>query len=108
MTLAALDDMPHRAGMDLNELYFLVDRLTVLTSAKGAPDSVPHFGLIECHDYALYNTLDLWIYAAEAVACFDPNLSAMVSRDFAPKIWQSGDRHYAALCQLDRCGACSR
>jgi len=88
MTLAALGDMPHRAGMALNELYFLVDGLTVLTSAKGAPDGLSHFGLIECHDYALYNTLDLWIYAAEAVARFDPSLSAMVSRDFAYHLTQ--------------------
>ena len=74
---------PHRAGMALNELYFLVDGLTALTSAHGAPDGRRHFGLIECHDYALYDTLDLWVYAAEAVAAFDPELSAMVSHDFA-------------------------
>ena len=74
---------PHRAGMALNELYFVTDGLTVLTSAQGAPDGRRHFGLIECHDYALYDTLDLWIYAAEAVARLYPELSALVSRDFA-------------------------
>lgn len=87
-TAQTLGAEPHRAGMALNELYFLVDGLTVYTSAKGAPDGLPHFGLIECHDYALYNTLDLWIYAAEAVARFDPALSAMVSRDFAHHLQQ--------------------
>ncbi|MCK0167208.1 non-lysosomal glucosylceramidase [Jannaschia sp. S6380] len=82
-TAERLGPEPHRAGMALNELYFLVDGLTVLTSARDSPDGRAHFGLIECHDYALYDTLDLWIYAAEAVALFEPALSAMVSRDFA-------------------------
>lgn len=66
---------PHRAGVAINESYFLVDGLTVATSAKGSPSGRPHFGLIECHDYALYNTMDLWIYAAEAVARFFPDLN---------------------------------
>lgn len=74
---------PHRAGMAINELYFLVDGLAVHTSAHGSPDGRRHFGLIECHDYALYNTLDLWIYAAEAIGTFSPELSASVARDFA-------------------------
>ena len=95
-----LGDSPHRAGMALNELYFLVDGLTVLTSAHGAPDGQQHFGLIECHDYALYDTLDLWIYAAEAVARFDPRLSAMVSRDFATHLL--ADDHSPRLQQWTR------
>lgn len=74
---------PHRAGMAINELYFLVDGLSVLTSDHGSPDGRWHFGLIECHDYALYNTMDLWIYAAEAVGRFYPELSASVALDFA-------------------------
>ncbi len=78
-----LGSAPHRAGMAINETYFLVDGLTVLTSAHGSPDGVRHFGIIECHDYALYNTLDLWIYAAEAVARFFPELAASVVRDYA-------------------------
>ena len=85
-TKAELGPDPHRAAMAINESYFLVDGLTVYTSAHGAPDGLPHFALIECHDYALYNTLDLWIYAAEAVRRFDPRLSAMVSRDFAAQL----------------------
>ncbi len=85
-TSRALGPEPHRSGMALNELYFLIDGLTVFTSAHGSPDGHRHFGLIECHDYALYNTLDLWVYAAEAVARFDPELSAMVSRDFAAQL----------------------
>ncbi|SMX46291.1 GH116 family glycosyl hydrolase [Maliponia aquimaris] len=80
---ASVGDAPHRAGQAINELYFLVDGMTVLTSATGAPDDRRHFGLIECHDYALYNTLDLWIYAAEAVGRHFPELAAMVTEDFA-------------------------
>ena len=69
--------------MPINECYFLVDGLSVATSAHGSPDGRRHFGLIECHDYALYNTLDLWIYAAEAVAQFFPELAAGVACDYA-------------------------
>ena len=78
-----LGSAPHRAGVTINESYFLVDGLTVLTSVHGSPDGRRHFGIIECHDYALYNTLDLWIYAAEAVARFFPELAASVARDYA-------------------------
>ena len=80
---ADLGDAPHRAGMAINETYFLVDGLTVHTAATGSPDGKPHFAIIECHDYALYNTLDLWVYAAEAVARFFPDLAASVAADYA-------------------------
>ncbi len=87
---------PHQSGMLINELYFLVDGLTVATSAHGAPDGRERFGIIECHDYALYNTLDLWIYAAEAVAQFFPELAASVARDYAEFLIPSdpGQRHH--------------
>jgi len=78
-----LGDAPHRAGMAINEGYFLTEGLSVLTSAKDSPDGKRHFGLIECHDYALYNTLDLWVYAAEGVARWFPELAASVAADFA-------------------------
>lgn len=78
-----MGDLPHQAGVPINECYFLVDGLSVATSAHGSPDGRRHFGLIECHDYALYNTLDLWIYAAEAVAQFFPELAAGVACDYA-------------------------
>ncbi len=81
--LATAGDDPHRAGMAINELYFLVDGLTAHTSARGAPDGRAHFGIIECHDYALYNTLDLWVYAAEAVGRHFPELAALVVEDYA-------------------------
>ena len=74
---------PHRAGAAINELSFLVEGMSVLCSARGSPDGRRHFGLIECPDYALYNTLDLWVYAAEAVGRFDPDLATGVVEDFA-------------------------
>ncbi len=91
-----LGGAPHRAGMTINESYFLVDGLTALTSAHGSPDGRQHFGIIECHDYALYNTLDLWIYAAEAVARFFPELAASVARDYADFLvpGDSGNRRH--------------
>ncbi len=76
-------DEPHRGGTAINELYFLVGGMSVYTSAKGSPDGRSHFGMIECHDYALYNTLDLWIYSAEAVGRHFPELAALVVQDYA-------------------------
>ncbi len=84
---------PHRAGVAINESYFLVDGLTVATSATGSPTGRRHFGLIECHDYALYNTMDLWIYAAEAVARFFPELAASVAQDFAEQLLADDPAH---------------
>ncbi len=91
-----LGSAPHRAGVTINESYFLVDGLTALTSAHGSPDGRQHFGIIECHDYSLYNTLDLWIYAAEAVAQFFPELAASVARDYADFLvpGDPGRRHH--------------
>ena len=78
-----LGSEPHRAGVAINESYFLVDGLTLYAETDEGPTPGLHFGLIECHDYALYNTLDLWIYAAEAVARFYPELAACVASDYA-------------------------
>ncbi len=106
-----LGEAPHRAGMALNELYFLTDGLSVYTSAEGSPDGRQHFGLIECHDYALYNTLDLWIYAQEAVARFSPELSASVACDFADFLLSEDlaprkHRWTASIFPLNNAGAC--
>ena len=104
-------DAPHKAGMMINEGYFLVEGLTVVTSARGSPDGRRHFGIIECHDYALYNTLDLWIYAAEAVARFFPDLAASVAEDYAGFLipGDPGHRHHHwenSLFPITRPGAC--
>ncbi len=106
-----MGDAPHEAGMAINECYFLVEGLTVLTSARGSPKGVAHFGIIECHDYALYNTMDLWVYAAEAVGAFFPELAAGVARDFADLLLaddRSSRRHRwdGSLFPLNPRGAC--
>lgn len=108
---AELGEEPHCAAMAINELYFLVDGLTVFTSARNSPDGRAHFGLIECHDYGLYNTLDLWIYAAEAVGRFFPELAASVAQDFADHLLQEdleNRRHRwdGSLFPINAPGAC--
>ena len=109
--IARLGDAPHRAGLAINESYFLTDGLTVATSAHGAPDGRARFGLIECHDYALYNTMDLWIYAAEGVGRLFPELAARVAEDYAGFL-EPGDpglrrhRWEDRLFPLDAPGAC--
>ncbi len=72
---------PHRAGMMLNELYFLVDGMTVWTAREIKTPS--HFGLIECPDYDVYNALGPWAYASEALFRHWPELAHMVMDDFA-------------------------
>ncbi|HMO07955.1 MAG TPA: non-lysosomal glucosylceramidase [Paracoccaceae bacterium] len=106
-----LGDGPDRAGFALNEAYFLTEGLAVLTAARGAPDGRRHFGLIECHDYALYNTLDLWVYAAEAVGRWFPALEAMVAEDFAAATLAQDATprrltHGGALLPLNPPGSC--
>ena len=110
-TARALGDAPHRAGVAINEAYFLVDGLTVATSAQGSPDGRAHFGIIECHDYALYDTLDLWVYAAEAVARFFPDLAASVARDYCDALLacDAGRRRHrwdATLFPINPAGSC--
>ena len=75
---------PAAAALAINELYFIADGLTVWT----APDAEgrEHFGLIECPDYPLYDTLDLWVYAAAAVADLYPSLSRLVTRAYAAQV----------------------
>lgn len=81
---ARLDLTPAATALAINELYFLTDGLTVWT----APDAAgrAHFGLIECPDYPLYDTLDLWVYAAAAVADLFPDLARTVTRAYAAEV----------------------
>ena len=107
---ARLGDTPHRAGMAINELAFLVEGMSVLTAREGADDK-RRFGLIECPDYALYSTLDLWIYAAEAVGRHFPELSAAVAEDFAAQVLADDTRPRrhrfdATLFPLNPAGIC--
>ncbi|MEZ5863499.1 MAG: GH116 family glycosyl-hydrolase [Geminicoccaceae bacterium] len=64
---ASLGDAPEAGGLALQMLSFLVDGCTVATAADAEREEPAHFALIECPDYALYATMDLWIYASEAV-----------------------------------------
>tara|TARA_R110002124_G_scaffold131134_3_gene293209 strand:+ start:1995 stop:4361 length:2367 start_codon:yes stop_codon:yes gene_type:complete len=92
--LAELGDDPAVSGMMLNELYFLVDGQTAFTAGTGAEadHSEGHFGLIECPDYPYYNTLDLWIYASEAVLRFWPEAARLVMQDYARSVPQHDSR----------------
>ena len=99
---------PHRAGMAINELSFLVSGMSVLTTMQ---EGRRRFGLIECPDYALYDTLDLWIYTADAVGQHFPELSAAVAKDFcdltlADDMRQRRHRFDASLFPINPSGAC--
>ena len=85
---------PHRAGMMLNELYFLVDGNTVWTARQTKAPS--HFGLIECPDYDFYNALDLWAYASEAIFRHWPELEHLVM-DLARTGWRQQSRIEASF-----------
>jgi non-lysosomal glucosylceramidase len=96
-------------GALFNELYYLVDGGTVWTdgepfhrpqsaggtavllSAKqsmdgGATESLGHFAVLECYDYACYNTLDVNFYASWALLLLWPDLDVGVVRDFAATV----------------------
>ena len=96
-------------GALFNELYYLVDGGTVWTdgepfrpsepigrtsslAAAGesgggwANDSLGHFAVLECYDYACYNTLDVNFYASWALLLLWPDLDLSVVRDFAATV----------------------
>ena len=79
-----LDLSPAATALAINELYFIADGLTVWTAPDA--DGNSHFGLIECPDYPLYGTLDLWTYGAAAVADLFPGLAATVTRAYAAEV----------------------
>ncbi len=93
----SLDLPPEATALVVNALYFLTDGLAVWTDAG-------HFGLIECPDYPLYNTLDLWVYAAPAISQTFPELARAVTRaygaeiardDAEPRMHLRSDRRFA-------------
>ena len=96
-------------GALFNELYYLVDGGTVWTegepfnmadparrsallpaaSESGNADddgSLGHFAVLECYDYACYNTLDVNFYASWALLLLWPDLDVSVVRDFAATV----------------------
>lgn len=71
-------------GMRLNELYMLIDGLTVWTDkAVGHGAAEDFFGLIECPDYDFYNTLDLWVYGSFPFLRFWPEIEKAVTGLYA-------------------------
>jgi len=86
-------------GALFNELYYLVDGGTVWTdgapfrpgigSPEGdgrTPEGLSHFAVLECYDYACYNTLDVNFYASWALLQLWPDLDVSVVRDFAATV----------------------
>ncbi len=82
-----LDLPPEATALAINELYMLTDGLSVWTAPTTTEPA--HFGLIECPDYPLYNTLDLWVYAAATVADLFPELALLVACDYATTVAQA-------------------
>jgi non-lysosomal glucosylceramidase len=89
----------------INELYFLVDGGTVWTEGEpfnmqdparraallpppgsGSDDELGHFAVLECYDYACYNTLDVNFYASWALLLLWPELELSVARDFVATV----------------------
>ena len=82
--LARLDLPDDAAHLPINELYALSDGLTVWTAPE--EDRPERFGIIECPDYPLYATLDLWSYAAAAVSDLFPPLARLVLDAYAAEV----------------------
>lgn len=96
-------------GALFNELYYLVDGGTVWTDGEpfrrpepaggtavpaaanqsgdgGTTESLGHFAVLECYDYACYNTLDVNFYASWALLMLWPDLDIGVVKDFAATV----------------------
>lgn len=79
----ACPDPPEAVQQRLNELYLLVEGLTVWTGVEDSGPARDFFGVIECPDYPYYNTFDLWVYASFALAHLWPELEESVIRAYA-------------------------
>jgi non-lysosomal glucosylceramidase len=78
----------YRAAL-CNELYYLVDGGTFWADreADGVSREEPGpFALLECFDYPLYNTLDVYFYASFALVHLWPDLARRVIRDFVATV----------------------
>jgi non-lysosomal glucosylceramidase len=79
-------DLPEPLRMALlNELYDLTSGGTLWTSAT-ADDPVGRFGVLECLDYAWYESLDVRLYGSFALLQLWPELDKAVLRSFARAI----------------------
>ena len=85
-------DWPDAFKMALfNELYLLTQGGS-LWSAASAADPVGQFGVLECLDYAWYESLDVRLYGSFGLLTHWPDLEKSVMRAFARAIAQADDR----------------
>jgi len=79
-------DLPEELRMALlNELYDLASGGSLWTAASPT-DPVGRFGVLECLDYAWYESLDVRLYGSFALLQLWPELDKAVLRDFARAI----------------------
>ncbi len=79
-------DLPEVLRMALlNELYDLASGGSLWTAAS-ADDPVGRFGVLECLDYAWYESLDVRLYGSFALVQLWPELDKAVLRSFARAI----------------------
>jgi non-lysosomal glucosylceramidase len=84
--ILARSDLPEALRMALfNELYDLASGGSLWTAATGA-DPVGQFGVLECIDYAWYESLDVRLYGSFALLQLWPELDKAVLRSFARAI----------------------
>ncbi|MCX5945087.1 MAG: GH116 family glycosyl hydrolase, partial [Cyanobacteria bacterium] len=82
----ARTDLPEALRMALfNELYDLASGGSLWTAASSA-DPVGQFGVLECLDYAWYESLDVRLYGSFALLQLWPELDKAVLRSFARAI----------------------
>ena len=80
------DDLPEAVRMALlNELYDLSSGGSLWTAAS-PEDPVGRFGVLECLDYAWYESLDVRLYGSFALLQLWPELDKAVLRSFARAI----------------------
>lgn len=85
-------DWPEILRMALfNELYLLTQGGSLWTAASEA-DPVGQFGVLECLDYAWYESLDVRLYGSFGLLTHWPELEKSVMRAFARAIPQADDR----------------
>ena len=84
--VAGRDDLPEPLRMALlNELYDLASGGSLWTTAN-PEDPVGRFGVLECLDYAWYESLDVRLYGSFALLQLWPELDKAVLRCFARAI----------------------
>ena len=100
--IARLDLPPEATGAALNELYFLAAGSVWTAPDHGLP---ARFALMECPDYPLLGTFDLWSYAAAAVDDLFPALADAALDAFAadlPRADPTPRRHLKSPARIPR------